>query len=310
MMTQMTRFALTLALLMALCGSALAASIPTTLSYQGTMVDKSGQPVTDTKSIVFNLYSVATEGIAFWTETQTIAITNGKFTAQLGANVANPLDLEKFGGDTWLGLTINGEPEMTPREKMTSVPYAFNGVPRGVITMWSGSTTNFPQGWWLCDGTHGTPNLMDKFIVAAGNSYTVGATGGSATGTVNLEHQHPMPHAHDLKNHTHKGYGDDGGDLRAAIGAGIGRIDIIAYQAVDPINPNTQAYPGDATYYSVGSSSGLSMGFSHFTPVYGLTSGPSTNATSGSNAPNTSNAGSTAQDIRPPYYALAYIMKL
>lgn len=37
-------------------------------------------------------------------------------------------------------------------------------VPTGGIIMWSGSTV--PTGWYLCDGTNGTPNLTDKFVLA------------------------------------------------------------------------------------------------------------------------------------------------
>lgn len=292
---------------LALALPALSASIPTNLSYQGTMVDKSGQPVTSTKSITFNLYNVATEGTAFWTETQTVTISSGQFTAQLGANQANPLDLSTFGGDTWLGLTISGEPEMTPREKMTSVPYAFNGVPRGIITMWSGSIATIPQGWVLCDGTNGTPNLKDRFIVGAGNSYGVGATGGSAS--VNLQHQHAMAHNHDMGSHTHNG-SENGGDLRAAIGAAYGDPNSISYIAAGPTNPVNGYSNYSSTYRVFGGSYASGTIFSHFTPVFGYTSGPSTNTTDASSATNTSYAGSTTQDVRPPYYALAYIMKL
>ena len=50
--------------------------------------------------------------------------------------------------------------------------------------MWSGATNNIPSGWALCDGNNGTPNLQDKFIVGAGSSYAVDATGGSADATL------------------------------------------------------------------------------------------------------------------------------
>ena len=52
------------------------------------------------------------------------------------------------------------------------------GVPSGVITMWSGSAGAIPSGWNLCDGTNSTPNLVGKFI--KGGS-TAGTTGGSST---------------------------------------------------------------------------------------------------------------------------------
>lgn len=54
-------------------------------------------------------------------------------------------------------------------------------LPVGSIVIWSGSIASIPAGWALCDGSSGTPNLQDKFVIGAGNSYAVGATGGVAT---------------------------------------------------------------------------------------------------------------------------------
>lgn len=53
----------------------------------------------------------------------------------------------------------------------------------GMILLWSGSIATIPLGWALCDGTNGTPNLRDKFIVGAGTTYAVAATGGALTHT-------------------------------------------------------------------------------------------------------------------------------
>ncbi|HET6402712.1 MAG TPA: hypothetical protein VFH95_15110 [Candidatus Kapabacteria bacterium] len=56
-------------------------------------------------------------------------------------------------------------------------------IPIGGIIMWSGTVSNIPAGWALCDGNtyngHATPNLKDRFIVGAGGTYAVGSTGGS-----------------------------------------------------------------------------------------------------------------------------------
>ena len=52
-----------------------------------------------------------------------------------------------------------------------------NIVPKGIVVAWFGSTSVLPDGWALCDGTNGTPDLRDRFIVGAGASFTVGATG-------------------------------------------------------------------------------------------------------------------------------------
>ena len=78
---------------------------------------------------------------------------------------------------------------------LTSVP----GVPVGGIIMWSGATNNLPTGWALCDGSvvNGlqTPDLRDKFVVGAGNTYAVDATGGSADATL-VSHTHNLLYNH------------------------------------------------------------------------------------------------------------------
>ena len=64
-----------------------------------------------------------------------------------------------------------------------------NGVPTGAIMMWSGSIASIPSGWLLCNGSSGTPDLRDRFIVGAGSTYAVAATGGSANATL-VSHTH------------------------------------------------------------------------------------------------------------------------
>ncbi len=53
-------------------------------------------------------------------------------------------------------------------------------APKSVI-LFSGAINTIPSGWQLCDGTNSTPNLKNKFVVGAGSTYAVGATGGRAT---------------------------------------------------------------------------------------------------------------------------------
>jgi microcystin-dependent protein len=59
----------------------------------------------------------------------------------------------------------------------------------GMIIIWSGSLGSIPSGWVLCDGTNSTPDLRNRFVVAAGSTYAVGATGGSADAIV-VSHTH------------------------------------------------------------------------------------------------------------------------
>jgi len=59
----------------------------------------------------------------------------------------------------------------------------FSAIPAGTIAIWSGSVASIPSGWYLCNGANGTPNLRDRFVVGAGSSYAVGATGGATRGS-------------------------------------------------------------------------------------------------------------------------------
>lgn len=67
-------------------------------------------------------------------------------------------------------------------------------IPSGGIIMWSGSIASIPAGWLLCNGTSGTPDLRDRFVVGAGSTYAVAATGGSADAIV-VSHTHTMQSA-------------------------------------------------------------------------------------------------------------------
>ena len=56
------------------------------------------------------------------------------------------------------------------------------GVPVGTIVMWNNrGGASIPTNWALCDGTNGTPDLRDKFIVGYSTSKAINTTGGSAT---------------------------------------------------------------------------------------------------------------------------------
>ena len=64
-----------------------------------------------------------------------------------------------------------------------SMPAGYGLAVSQMIVMWYGSSGAIPSGWLLCNGSGGTPNLTDKFIVGAGGTYaaTAGASGGAAS---------------------------------------------------------------------------------------------------------------------------------
>jgi hypothetical protein len=262
-------FVLALLVLVVSTSYTLAAVVPQTLNYQATLTDNAGQPITGAKDVTISLYTVATGGAPFWTEQQTgVILKNGQFSVVLGANGANILDKTKLTGTTYIGIKVGTDTEMSPRQQFTSVAYALksgDGVPIGAILMWSGAIDQIPQGWALCDGANGTPNLKDRFVVGAGNVYIPGSTGGSSS--INLSH------SHTVNSHTHP-------------------MDLYTYN--DPTGPDYDDSVGDG-------SSKTPAGSDHRHHIV---------ADTGAAAPGTNSQLSTAQSIIPPYYALAYIMKL
>jgi hypothetical protein len=95
----------------------------------------------------------------------------------------------------------------------------------GMIMLWSGSAASIPTGWLLCDGTNSTPNLRDKFVVGAGSTYAVGATGGSAD-AITVSHTHTATVTDPSHSHTSPynktvlagtGGSDIGGESRSAV---------------------------------------------------------------------------------------------
>lgn len=56
-------------------------------------------------------------------------------------------------------------------------------IPSGLIVIWNGDASSVPAGWAICNGSNGTPDLRDRFVVGAGGSYSQGTTGGGSTTT-------------------------------------------------------------------------------------------------------------------------------
>jgi hypothetical protein len=232
------------------------AAVPHLINYQGRLTDSSGKPLEGTHNLTFRIYDAETAGNLLWQETyQNINIQKGIFSIMLGS-VTN-LDLP-FDKPYWLEIKVNDE-VMSPRQRIASSGYAYMAenvlsIPRGIIVMWSGRIADIPSGWALCDGTNGTPNLRDKFIVGAGSSYAVGNTGGEAMHTLTVAE---MP-AHNHAN----------GDYRYLLRAAINDWTVASIDYT----------PGEPDIVTKGEIQSVGGGQPH--------------------------------ENRPPYYALAYIMKL
>lgn len=145
-------------------------------------------------------------------------------------------------------------------------------LPAGVIVMWSGTVA--PAGWALCNGSGGTPDLRNRFVVGSGSTYASGSTGGATT-------------------HTH---------------------------TVDPVNTSTTTAGShshtvnpasfDANIYATGGTASLNptAGYSRVSVNV-----PQTTSSDHNGHSHTVNIGvtpTTDGSSLPPYYALAYIIKL
>ncbi len=94
------------------------------MNYQGLLTDNNNNPVSDSShNVSFKIYDET--DMVRWEELHTITTINGLFTVQLGSN-GSPLTADVFNhAECWLGITVDADPEITPRTQLNTVPYAF-----------------------------------------------------------------------------------------------------------------------------------------------------------------------------------------
>lgn len=100
------------------------AALPPGFNYQGHLTDTGGVPVDGDVSMTLNIYNVETGGVALWTDSRTVTVNQGVFSIELGGT-SNPFPLGLFENPLWLGLSVAGDGEMSPRRALTSTGYAF-----------------------------------------------------------------------------------------------------------------------------------------------------------------------------------------
>jgi hypothetical protein len=109
------------------------AQIPRTISYQGVLTDDEGHPKADTIYVIgFTLYDQESGGSGLWSDQHSIALKSGFFNAQLGDDDSPLPPSLDFTRQYWLGITVGSEPEMTPRIRLSSVPYSLSALTAGM----------------------------------------------------------------------------------------------------------------------------------------------------------------------------------
>ena len=211
-------------------------------------------------------------------------------TAQGKANIGNTgfQDEVVVGAETDVDATTKKKEvtvrvyktgETVPRSSIIVTRYNksldSSSIPSGTIITWYGALGSIPSGFVLCDGSNGTPDLRNRFIVGAGNSYTLGATGGADTVTLTTAQMPSHAHTRGTMNIT-------------------GSI-LSSYWP-------EHAYKLSGAFYHIGNHKGAAYG-----DTRGIAGFDASRAWTG----ETSYVGSgSAHENRPPYYALYYIMKL
>jgi len=178
----------------------------------------------------------------------------------------------------------------------------------GSVMIWSGSAVSIPSGWQLCDGTNGSPDLRDKFVVGAGSTYAVDATGGSKDSILVL-------HSHTINNHTHSFSDSFSGNTDY-----FDTSHTHGFSANATANVQTSYGTGSNALYG-GNTSTMNSGTVPISFTLSDTGGPSANSnhrhgfsgsvsgtTGNPSDTGTNNQGSSGTDANlPPYYSLCYI---
>ena len=161
-----------------------------TTLYIGLTVDNSSGEISPRQALLAVPYAIHAADAAaasgdFTVEGQTTL--KGGLTVQGGVNA---------GAVSATSLSVTGNIS-------AGTAGAFSGygtIPVGGIVMWSGSASNIPDGWKLCNGSNNTPDLRNRFIVGAGDEYGVGHTGGQKQVTLTTN---------EMPRHYHEYVGDD-----------------------------------------------------------------------------------------------------
>ena len=231
------------------------ADVPNEIRYNGKLKEYRVE-VNGTKQMNFKLYSQLTGGTALWESgTENIKVSSGIFTyvieppktqvdwrnkdiyleieidgkkleprekilsvpyALHSATSENILVVEGSEFSVTVGNTKKFYVDKDNAKFVDENGTEFYMVPKGAIIIWSGAADRIPEGWALCDGTNGTPDLRGKFVLGAvyetGNQYSVGQSSGEATHTLTVEE---MPsHSHKInRTFSGGGGGNGGGDI-------------------------------------------------------------------------------------------------
>jgi hypothetical protein len=163
-------------------------------------------------------------------------------------------------------------------------------VPKGGIIMWSGTIATKPAGWHLCDGTNGTPNLTNKFVIGA-NADDAGVAKTTVTGSAS---QTGGTKDAVVVSHTHTGTATSSGSHSHLLTVDAARVTMTSQNTI-------------AKGHSTNGNLGYTLEGTNSAPTLGKSSTAEAHSHSLSIDSATEGVSGTNQNL-PPFYALAYIM--
>lgn len=246
------------------------------LSTSGTLTLSTGTSLGTINANVTGSISGDLVGDVYASNGTTKILENGNGTTIPAAFIGNVTGNASTASawQTARTFTINGVGQSV--NGTSDVSWTVPTFPVGGIIMWSGSITSIPSGWALCNGLNGTPDLRNRFIVGAGSTYSVGATGGADSVTLTTA---------QIPSHTHEFSGSTNT---------TGSHNHLYFWT--SVSGSANVPDGDNNTGNAPTASGPTS-----------TAGAHSHTFSGTTA---ATGGGGAHENRPPYFALAYIMKI
>ncbi len=288
------------------------------VSVQGVVRNTDGSVFpTGNYSMKFRIYTLATGGTAIWTEEQEgVRIEGGVYSVLIGK--ITPLSNITFNQTLYLGVSVDGGTELSPRALFTAAPaarYALRApgsIPSGMVVSYAGPLTQVPDGWLPCDGralkSADFPTLYNRI----GTTYGNGSAGMGAGSGTNFN----VP---DLRAEFVRGLDRGRGvDVDRSVGSfqnwstasPVSKF-LVTLQSGGSHN-HTFSFinnSGVGTAIGVYDASGLTIGTTFVQPGGGSSSYPVTTSTSGAHTHTISISGGGDAETRPVNTAVHYFIK-
>ncbi|MFN2233039.1 MAG: hypothetical protein ACK2U1_02335 [Anaerolineales bacterium] len=122
-----------------------ASAVSNIIPIQGQLADADGNPLSGNFTLKATLYNVSTGGTALCSDADPVAVDNGLFNM----NIDNCLTSDIDGKQLYLGITVGSDPEMTPRQPIYPVPYAWTLRPGAIISATTSNAIVHIENWGL-----------------------------------------------------------------------------------------------------------------------------------------------------------------